>query len=127
MVKALEKARKAARQAQEATYEGLCTVIECKSDTDDDTSLTNQSESIVLENLPCKLSFEKMEAASSKEMAAEVAQGAKLFLAPEIKVAEGSKVVVVQNGITSEYQASGPPAVYSTHQEIMLELWKEWA
>lgn len=127
MVRALEKARKTARQALEATYDGLCTIIEYKNNTDDNTALTSQSEDVVLENQPCRLSFEKVIAASSKEMAAMVAQGAKIFLAPEIKVAEGSKVVVTQNGVTSEYQASGTPAVYGTHQEIMLELWKEWA
>ena len=26
-----------------------------------------------------------------------------------------------------EYKNSGEPAVYNTHQEIMLELWKGWA
>lgn len=124
MVKALEAARRAARRAQESTYEGVCTIIEYKDDTDDDTGLTDQGEVIVLEGQPCRLSFEKTEPASQKEMAAAVAQGVKLFLAPEIKVAEGSKIVVTQNGATSAYQRSGVPAVYPTHQEIMLELWK---
>lgn len=127
MVKALEAARRAARKAQESTYEGVCTIIEYKDDTDEDTGLTDQGEVIVLERQPCRLSFEKTEPVSQKEMAAAVAQGVKLFLAPEIKVAEGSKIVVTQNGATSAYQRSGVPAVYLTHQEIMLELWKERA
>ncbi len=127
MVKALERARKAARQALEAEYEGLCTIIEYKDDTDDDTGLSGQSEVIVLEEAPCKLSFEKTEAASQKGMVAAVAQGVKLFLAPGIKVEAGSKIVVTQNGVTSEYQRSGVPAVYHTHQEILLELWEERA
>lgn len=127
MVKALEAARRAARKAQESTYEGVCTIIEYKDDADEDTGLTDQGEVIVLERQPCRLSFEKTEPVSQKEMAAAVAQGVKLFLAPEIKVAEGSKIVVTQNGATSAYQRSGVPAVYLTHQEIMLELWKERA
>ncbi len=128
MVKGLEKARKAARRALDATYEGVCRIIEYESKTDeDDTGLTEQYETAVLEDQPCRLSFEKINPASQKDMAAVVSQGVKLFLAPDIKVTAGSKIVVTQNGVTSEYQASGVPAVYPTHQEIMLELWKEHA
>ena len=35
MVKAMEAARKAARRAQEATYEGLCTIYEYRDVTDE--------------------------------------------------------------------------------------------
>lgn len=127
MVRALEKARKAARRAIESTYEGQCTVIGYKSETDNNTGLTNQDEAVILKDQPCKLSFEKAEATSQKEMAATASQGVKLFLAPEIKLSAGSKITVTQNGITSEYQASGTPAIYGTHQEIMMELWEEHA
>ena len=61
------------------------------------------------------------------DTAASVTQGLKLFLAPEIRVKPGSKVIVTQNGITGAYSASGEPAVYSTHQEIVLELSGRWA
>lgn len=51
----------------------------------------------------------------------------RLFLAPEIKVAPGSKITITQNGVVGEYKNSGVPAMYDTHQEIMLELFKGWA
>lgn len=127
MVKAMEAARKAARRAQEATYEGLCTIYEYRDVTDEKTKLSSEEEVAVIEDQPCKLSFEKLNAAVQTETAAAVAQGIKLFLAPEIVVKSNSKIVVTQNGITNEYSASGVPAVYSTHQEIPLELFRGWA
>lgn len=127
MVKAMEAARKAARRAQEATYEGLCTIFEYQEVKDAKTKLSSEEEVVVIENQPCKLSFEKLNAASQTETAAMAAQGIKLFLAPEIVVKGNSKIIVTQNGVTEEYSASGKPAIYSTHQEITLELFKGWA
>jgi hypothetical protein len=42
-------------------------------------------------------------------------------------VKPGSKLTITQNDMTTEYQSSGKPAFYSTHQEIVLELFKGWA
>ena len=127
MVTELERARSAARKALEATYEGLCTVYEYRDVTDEKTKLSSEEEVAVIEDQPCKLSFEKLNAVVQTETAAAAAQGIKLFLAPEIMVGSNSKIVVTQNGITNEYSASGVPAVYSTHQEITLESFRRWA
>ena len=127
MVKAMEAARKAARRAQEATYEGICTIYECRDVTDEKTKLSSEEEVAVIEDQPCKLSFEKLNSVVQTETAAVQAQGVKLFLAPEIAVRSNSKIVVTQNGITNEYSASGVPAIYSTHQEITLESFRGWA
>ena len=127
MVKAMEAARKAARRAQEATYEGLCTIYDYRDVTDEKTKLSSEEEVAVIEDQPCKLSFEKLNSVVQTETAAVQAQGVKLFLAPEIAVGSNSKIVVTQNGITKEYSASGIPAVYSTHQEITLESFRGWS
>lgn len=127
MVKAVETARKAAREALEATYEGSCTIIEYREVTDKKTKLSSEEEVAVIKNQPCKLSFEKLNAVVQTETAAAAAQGVKLFLAPEITVNSNSKIVVTQNGVTGEYSASGEPAIYYTHQEIILELFRGWS
>ena len=127
MVTELERARSAARKALEATYEGLCTVYEYRDVTDEKTKLSSEEEVAVIEDQPCKLSFEKLNAVVQTDMAAKQTQGTKLFIAPEIKVKPGSKIVVEQNGVTTEYSASGVPAVYLSHAEIMLELFEGWA
>jgi hypothetical protein len=120
-------ARKAARKAIESTYEGVCSIVEYKAVTDGETKITRHKEITVLEKQPCKLSFEKLNAVVQTDTAAAISQGTKLFISPEITINSGSKIVVVQNGVTGEYSASGEPAVYASHQEIVLQQFKGWA
>lgn len=127
MVKARKAAAKAARRVQEAMYDGLCTITEYRGVRDEKTKLTSHREVPVAEGVPCRLSFETVTAASQTEAGAAVSQTVKLFLAPEIAVKNGSKLTVIQNGVTEVYSASGPPAVYDTHQEVMLVLFRGWA
>lgn len=48
-------------------------------------------------------------------------------MAPEVEVSPGSRITIIQNGRTEVYAQSGQPAVYATHQEIILKLWEDWA
>lgn len=123
----LTAAQKAARKAIESTYTGVCTIVERRDERDEKTKITRKAEVVVIENQPCKLSFESLKAVVQTETAAAISQSTKLFLAPEIKVNGGSKITVEQNGVTTAYSASGVPAVYPSHQEIMLELFEGWA
>ena len=124
----LTAAQKAARKAIESTYSGVCTVIERRDVRDERTKITRKNEEVpVVENQPCKLSFEKLNAVVQTDTAAKLTQGTKLFIAPEIKIKPGSKIIVEQNGTTTEYSASGEHAVYFSHSEYMLELFKGWA
>lgn len=127
MGNALEKAQKAARKAIESTYAGVATVSEYKKVKDPNTALTSYKEVVVLENQPCSLSFEGIAAAVQTGTVATVSQAVKLFLSPDITIKPGSKIKVTQTGVTTEYKSSGVPAVYPTHQEIMLELFDGWA
>ena len=77
---------------------------------------------VVLENQPCHLSFESITAAIQTETAATISQAVKVFVSPDVTIKAGSKLKITQNGVTTEYTSSGVPAVYPTHQEIMLEL-----
>lgn len=121
------RARDAARKAIESTYTGTCDIIEYGSVRDKKSGITRQEEITVLQSQPCKLSFEKIAAAVGSDTASAVTQGVKLFIAPETEVKNGSKIIVTQNGISNAYSASGQAAVYESHKEIMLELWKGWA
>lgn len=123
----LTAAKEAARKAIESTYSGTCTILEYQDVKDEKTKITRKKEVPIIENQPCKLSFEKLNAVALTRAAAGQTQGVKLFLAPEILVKSGSKIVVEQNGVKTEYFASGKPAIYSSHMEIMLELFEEWA
>lgn len=115
------------RKAVESLYEGTCTIKEFKSVKDSITHITAKKEVTVLENQKCRLSYEKIASANQITGPTTIAQSIKLFIAPEIVVNAGSKIIVTQHGKTTAYQKSGEPALYTNHQEIRLELFKEYA
>jgi hypothetical protein len=116
-----------ARKAIESLYFGICTITEYHKVKKENKS-TAFVEEIVLENQPCRLSYNTTNATTSTDTGASaLVQGVKLFISPEIKVKPGSKITVTQNNVTTEYQNSSEPAYYATHQEILLEHFKGWS
>lgn len=124
---ALQKAREAHSRALEKLYEDTCTVYERRAVQDEDSHLTDWQEVAVLEDQPCKLSFEKVSQVEQTDSAAELAQRIKLFISPNIEIKPGSKISIVHLGMITDYTYSGVPAVYETHQEILLDLFERWA
>lgn len=127
MVKSVEAARKAARKAQESLYDGVCTVTEHQKVKDEKSNLTEFKDIVVLEDQPCKLSFSTITTVNQTESVAEKRQTTKLFISPDITIKSGSRITVEQGGVTTDYTCSGVPAVYATHQEIVLDLFERWA
>ena len=116
-----------ARKAIESLYDGTCTITEYQKIQKENKS-TAFKEVVVLENQPCRLSFNSANSTSQTETGASaLTQSVKVFLAPEINVKPGSKLTITQNQVTTEYTNCGQPAHYSTHQEIVLELFKGWS
>lgn len=110
------------RAALEQKYEGRCSVYEYRDTIDPATRITAKQEAEVFTDIPCRLSYERLYATDAAAGAPQQAIGVKLFLAPDVAVKPGSKLVVTQNGVTEQYAASGKPAVYPTHQEVVLSL-----
>ena len=127
MVNTIKAAQKAARKAIETSYFGVLTVTEQQKVKDEKSKLTKMIDVVVLENQPCKLSFEKLQTAIQSESAATITQVTKLFVSPDISINAGSKITVSQDNVTTDYTCSGVPAIYPTHQEIILELFKGFA
>nr|DAR13815.1 MAG TPA: head closure knob [Caudoviricetes sp.] len=127
MVSALERARKGAQSAQSMLYDGRADIIEYRKQKDPESGITSYKEEAVERGLPCRLSFSEISSVSQTDSAADTAQVIKLFLAPDAAIKPGSKIIVTQNGKTVAYQCSGVPAVYATHQEIILTLFQKWS
>ena len=123
----MNKTQVKVRKAIESLYTGICNVIVYDDVTDPETHLTEKGEVVVFENIPCKLSFGRVNSSVSSETYSEKGQGVKLFINPEMVVPPGSKIVVEQNNVVTAYKLSGEPAVYTSHQEIPLELFERWA
>lgn len=116
----------AVRKAIESMYIGTCTITEHQKVKKENKS-TGFQDVVVLENQPCKLSFEKITNTNPTETAALLVQTAKVLIAPEIQTKPGSKLTITQNGVTTEFKNSGEPAMFGTHQEIIIELFKGWS
>lgn len=106
---------------------GSCDVFVLKTTVTKATGRSSSKETRILQNEPCRVSYNSIPATSPKSEAAEIRQIIKLFISKDVLIPEGSKLVVTQQGRTEAYKRSGKPAVYSTHQEIVLEAFKEWA
>ena len=123
----LDKARKQARKAIEKLYDAKCTIYEYQKVKDPITKQTKQKEVAVLADQSCKLSYSSSKSTSQSDTGNEVPQVIKIFIAPELDIRTGSKLVVTNKGRTAAYQNSGEPAIYSTHQEVVLNLFAGWA
>ena len=114
------------RKAVESLYDGVCTIIEYQKVKRENKS-TGFEEVAVLENQPCRLSFKTISSTTSGESASSLKQVVVLFISPDVTIKPGSKVVVTQNNTTTEYSCSGQPAMYKSHQEVILELFERWS
>ncbi len=116
-----------AKKALRSLYDGVCTVTEHQKVKKGNGS-TGFEEVVVFEDLPCRLSFKTVDSTSQAENGASaIIQTTTLFLDPDVMIAPGSKITVTQNNVTTEYRHSGKAAVYSTHQEIALDFFREWS
>lgn len=107
---------------------GKCTVTVRNNDTtDENTGRVVVGEVDTYTDEPCRISFDTVNATQPENSAANIVQSITLFIDRAVVIPEGSKITVTQNGATAVYEKSGKPAVYSTHQEIPLEIFKGWA
>lgn len=106
-------------------WTGKATVYEYQDITDPVTFQTTQREVAVLEDEPCRLSYNREQATNIQSGAAVVSQSITLFVRPDLVIKPGSVIEITQHGVTEKYKGSGQPAVYCNHQEIILELYED--
>lgn len=111
-----------AKKYIERLYNDMCTVYE-RQEYLKENKTTAYKDVAVIENMPCRISYEKTVSNALTDKLAYKSQGIKLFYSAECHIKAGSRIMVLRNGVTTAYRASGEPAVYNTHNEIMLELW----
>lgn len=106
-------------------WTGKCTIYEFEDAIDPNTFQTIQKEVAVLVEEPCRLSYNHEQATNIQSGAAVVSQSITLFIRPDLVIKPGSVIEITQNGVTEKYKGSGKPAIYSHHQEIVLQLYED--
>lgn len=115
------------RKALEKLWRGTCTVKAWQNVTDPNTFITTSKEVTLHTDLKCKLSHEKLTAASTTGGPAVITKHVKLSLGNEYDIPPGCKITVTQDGVTTHYTRSGKPGIFMDHQEIPLELFERYA
>ena len=117
---------KQAREAIQSMWTGICNIFWFKNSKNKYGTVVSEVKELY-KNIPCRLSFKNISQTEQTESAAKTSQVVKLFIAPEVYVPPGSIVEVIQNGVTRKYKHSGISAVYTNHQEIILDAEQEKA
>ena len=124
----LQKVKMVARKNLEKLYDCKFDIVEYQEIQKPNKS-TGFGEVKVKEQIPCKISYERISTINIvDDNANKKTLSTKLFISPDIEIKTGSKIIVTNSlGQIKEYQSSGEPAQYDTHQEIMLELFEGWS
>ena len=101
-------------------WRDTCSIYNFEKVKDPKTKTTEFKEILVQENIPCRISFQNISSTTETPSIAVTNQVIKLFLSNKVEIKENSKIVVTRNGIPKTYKASGIPAIYSIHQEVIL-------
>lgn len=105
----------------ETLYQGRADVFEYRAEKDPQTKITAHQEVQVFSKIPCRVSHKRLSAIEKSNHVPTAQMEIKLFLPNHFIINPGSKIVVIQHGTERVYKSSGIPAVYSSHQEIILE------
>lgn len=132
----LGKKLEAYEKALRSLWNDRCSIVIRDERTDPTTRITGFDETVLHDNVPCKLSFKLPFGKTNltgrgtfrnAHPAAEITHLVKIFLAPELEVPPGCKISVRHRGRVEEYAQSGKASVYTYHQEISLTLFEKWA
>lgn len=104
---------------------GKCTIYEFQTVTDPRTFQSTQKEVATVVDEPCRLSYNREQATNIDNGAAVISQSITLYLRPDLEVKAGSVIEVTQHGQTTKYKGASKNALYTNHQEIVLELYED--
>ena len=117
---------KQARESIQSLWAGICNIFGFKNSKNKYGTVVSEVKELY-KNIPCRLSFKNISQTEQTESVSKTSQVIKLFIAPEVYIPPGSIVEVIQNGVTRKYKHSGISAVYTNHQEIILDAEQEKA
>ena len=109
----------------EKLWIGKATIYEYATVTDPITFQSTQHEVAVVVDEPCRLSYNREHATDIRNGSAVISQSVTLFIKPDLDIKEGSVIDVTQHGRTVKYKGSSKTAVYTNHQEVVLELYED--
>lgn len=108
-------------------WTGRVTIYEYQDVTNPETFQTTHELVAVVTDEPCRVSFGSEQTTSIENGSPSVTQTIKLFIRSDLNIKAGSMIEVTQNNVTTKYKRAAQSAVYSNHQEVLLELYEDHA
>lgn len=108
-------------------WTGKATIYEYQDVTNPDTFQTTHELVAVVTDEPCRISFGSEQTTSIEGGSPSIMQTIKLFIRSDLNIKPGSVIEVTQNNVTTKYKRAAQSAVYSNHQEVLLELYEDHA
>lgn len=106
-------------------WKGRCTIYEYQDVTDPETMQTKQELVPVVVDEPCRLSYRTETTVNIDKGAPSIVQTTVVFIRPDLVIKEGSVLEVTQNNVTNKYKRASKPPIYTNHQEVTVELYKD--
>lgn len=111
---------------------GKATVYEYQDVTDLETYQTKQELVPIVTDEPCRLSQRQLsrnqgDLVNINDAAPFIDRIIVLFIRPDLEIKAGSVIEITQHGRTDKYKRASKPAIYTNHQEVVLELYEDHA
>lgn len=111
---------------------GKATVYEYQDVTDPETYQTKQELVPIVTDEPCRLSQRQLsrnqgDLVNINDAAPFIDRIIVLFIRPDLEIKAGSVIEITQHGRTDKYKRASKPAIYTNHQEVVLELYEDHA
>lgn len=113
------------RKAIEKLYDSICDIIVLQ-EIIDENGVTDFKDVKLYEKQPCRISQQSVTKTANNHVVSEVDKVINLYIALELDIPAGSKILVTYNNRTTEYKSSSLPALYDTYQKIQLEYVGRW-
>lgn len=110
----------------ERLYTDRCDIFIFDSIKNLETNITENQKVLICEKQPCRISYKNLQSVE-QGITPAINQVIKLFISGNIEIPAGSFIEVFRNEKKTLYKSSGIPALYSNHQEIILENATEYA
>ena len=108
------------RKKIEELYTHKCTITSVMAVKDPVKTTTVMEDIETYKDIPCRISF-NLQKVDEKELVNSSESVVKLFVAPDVLMKEGSKVIATVNGVVTQYECSTTPFLYPTHNEYLLK------
>ena len=114
------------RKAIESRYDNTCSIYVYADVFDEDTKQTRRERTLLLEDQPCRLSYQTQAFASLVSTQTDGVpssyQSVKMFIAPELDIPENSEIEVKRSDRLLKFKRSSVPVIHTNHQEVMVEV-----